>query len=212
MAPRGLTPRRARFVEEYLVDLNATRAAVRAGYSPGVADREGYRLLRNAEVAAAIQAARAVRSSALILDAQKVQMEWSRVGNSDMRDYIEWGPDGVKIKPSSELTDDQARAVMSVTEKRRTIPQRSGEPIEEVEMSFKLHPKIAALDSLAKAHGLFDAKGGASKQLDMVLEVVLLLLRKYVPPERIERAVKDFGALLDDATKGEHAVPAVTVS
>jgi phage terminase small subunit len=50
----AITPKRQRFVEEYLVDLNATRAAIRAGYSPRTANREGARLLSNAVIAEAI--------------------------------------------------------------------------------------------------------------------------------------------------------------
>lgn len=49
-----LTPKQARFVEEYLVDLNATQAARRAGYSARTAEQQGPRLLGNAGVAAAI--------------------------------------------------------------------------------------------------------------------------------------------------------------
>ena len=50
----AITPKRQRFVEEYLVDLNATQAAIRAGYSPRTANREGARLLSNAVIAEAI--------------------------------------------------------------------------------------------------------------------------------------------------------------
>jgi phage terminase small subunit len=62
---RRLTPRQARFVEEYLVDLNATQAAVRAGYSTKWASRRGSLLLKLPLVAAAVaerKAARAARS------------------------------------------------------------------------------------------------------------------------------------------------------
>ncbi len=53
----SLTPKQARFVEEYLIDLNATQAANRAGYSKKTAYSQGQRLLKKVEVAAAIQAA-----------------------------------------------------------------------------------------------------------------------------------------------------------
>ena len=55
---RPLTPKQARFIEEYLVDLNAKQAAIRAGYSVKSAHVEGSRLLINAKVAAAITAAK----------------------------------------------------------------------------------------------------------------------------------------------------------
>ena len=53
----SLTPKQARFVEEYLIDLNATQAAIRAGYSEKTAYSQGQRLLKKVEIAAAIQAA-----------------------------------------------------------------------------------------------------------------------------------------------------------
>ena len=57
-----MTPKQERFVSEYLIDLNATQAAIRAGYAKKSADVEGSRLLANAKVAAAVAAAQAKRS------------------------------------------------------------------------------------------------------------------------------------------------------
>lgn len=57
-----MTPRQARFVEQYLVDLNATQAAIRAGYSAHTAEQQGSRLLGNADVAQAVRAAQSARS------------------------------------------------------------------------------------------------------------------------------------------------------
>lgn len=54
--------KQAMFVTEYLIDLNATQAAIRAGYSSGTAYSQGQRLLKHVEVAAAIQAAMNYRS------------------------------------------------------------------------------------------------------------------------------------------------------
>ncbi len=51
--------KRERFITEYLIDSNATQAAIRAGYSPASAESQGSRLLRNAKVRAAIDAAQA---------------------------------------------------------------------------------------------------------------------------------------------------------
>ena len=57
-----MTPRQQRFVDEYLVDLNATQAAVRAGYSARTANEQGTRLLANASIAGAVQMAQQARS------------------------------------------------------------------------------------------------------------------------------------------------------
>ncbi len=64
-----LTPKQARFVENYLIDLNATQAAIRAGYSEATANQQGPRLLENADVMAAIDAAKIERSEETKIDA-----------------------------------------------------------------------------------------------------------------------------------------------
>jgi len=63
-----ITPRQQRFVEEYLVDLNATQAAIRAGYSSKTAHSAGPRLLANVDVAAAIEKAKQARSEETNID------------------------------------------------------------------------------------------------------------------------------------------------
>ena len=68
----ALSPKRAAFVREYLIDLNAAAAARRAGYSPKTADRTGYDLLRNPEIAAAVQKAQEERAQATGISAQMV--------------------------------------------------------------------------------------------------------------------------------------------
>lgn len=69
---RKLTPKQAAFVREYLIDLNATQAAKRAGYSPATSNEQGARLLANASVKAAIEAAQNVRASKVELTAEMV--------------------------------------------------------------------------------------------------------------------------------------------
>jgi phage terminase small subunit len=68
----GLTPKQERFVQEYLVDLNATQAAIRAGYSLNTAAQHAARLVRNVKVSAAIKAAQTEIAKSLGLDAQWV--------------------------------------------------------------------------------------------------------------------------------------------
>lgn len=59
---RGLTDKQKRFVEEYLIDLNATQAAIRAGYSKNRASELGYQLLQKTTVQQAIEAAQNKRA------------------------------------------------------------------------------------------------------------------------------------------------------
>lgn len=72
MADRELTPKQQAFVREYLIDLNATQAAIRAGYSPRSAGTEGERLLKNAEIARAVQQVMDKRAARTEIDADYV--------------------------------------------------------------------------------------------------------------------------------------------
>lgn len=67
-----LTPRQSRFVDEYLIDLNGTQAAIRAGYSENTAESQAVRLLRNAKVAAVVQQRMDERSDRVKIDADFV--------------------------------------------------------------------------------------------------------------------------------------------
>jgi len=91
-----VTPKQQRFVEEYLIDLNATAAARRAGYSARTADRIGPELLGKTCVAAAIARAQINRSERTKIDADWVLRRLSEEINADVADLYE---DDGKVKP-----------------------------------------------------------------------------------------------------------------
>lgn len=83
----ALTAKQERFVQEYLVDLNATQAAIRAGYSARTAYSMGQRLLKNVEVQAAIQAAMDKRSQRVEITQDTVVEELAKIGLAEAHDY-----------------------------------------------------------------------------------------------------------------------------
>ena len=94
-----MTPKQQRFVDEYLIDLNATQAAIRAGYSKKTADVQGPRLLGNVGVKAAIQEAKGERSERTEIDAYWVLMRLADEAAADLADlYDENGG----LKPITE--------------------------------------------------------------------------------------------------------------
>ncbi len=95
----SLTPKQARFVEEYLIDLNATQAAIRAGYSEKNADKIGPELLGKTRVAEAIAEAMADRSERTKIDADWVLM---RLADEVMADLAELYDENGGLKPISE--------------------------------------------------------------------------------------------------------------
>lgn len=80
-APKPLSPRQERFVAEYLVDLNGTQAAIRAGYSPAGAEAQANRLLRIAGVRSAVNAGKRKLAAKLELTAEKVLADIERISN-----------------------------------------------------------------------------------------------------------------------------------
>lgn len=145
-----LTAKQDAFVREYLIDLNATQAAVRAGYSAKTALQQGPRLLGNVGVAAAIAAAQQVRSARTEITQDRVLKEIARVAFGDPRDVMTWGPGGVTLKDSATLTDDQAMQVSEVSE---TIGATGGGSLK-----LKKHDKVKALELLGRHLGMFTDK------------------------------------------------------
>lgn len=88
---KGLAGKQARFVEEYLVDLNATAAYRRAGYSArgGSAEASASKLLRHHKVAAAIAAAQAARSERTEISADMVLQHWWQIATANANDLIQ---------------------------------------------------------------------------------------------------------------------------
>lgn len=88
----ALTAKQRRFVDEYLVDLNATQAAIRAGYSAKTANREGTRLLSNAVIFEAVSSAKAARSERTKIDADWLLRRLADEAEADVADlYDEHG-------------------------------------------------------------------------------------------------------------------------
>ena len=142
-----MTPKQRRFVEEYLVDLNASQAAKRAGYAARSAKNHGYRLLKNPAVAAAVAKAQTRRAARTQVSADRVVTELAKVAFGDPRRLLSWGPDGMVLRDSGELTEAEAALVSEVSETRAA----SGGGTRRV----KLHCKLTALNALGKHLGLF---------------------------------------------------------
>lgn len=84
-----LTPKQKLFVAEYLVDLNATQAAIRAGYSEKRASEIGYQLLQKTTVQAEIQEAMADREERTGVTQDRVVAELERVAFAEAHDYAD---------------------------------------------------------------------------------------------------------------------------
>jgi phage terminase small subunit len=145
----GLTARQARFVAEYLVDLNGTQAAIRAGYSPETAESQASRLLTNAKVSAAVSAGKAAQLSAAQLTAARVLEELRRLAFSDVRGLFD---EAGNLRPLHELTAEQAAAIASLEVVKKNVAAGDGQ-VDTIH-KVKVWDKTKALESLAKHFGL----------------------------------------------------------
>lgn len=141
-----LTLKRQRFVEEFIVDLNATKAAIRAGFSKKTARSQGQRLLTNVDIAKAIEVAMLKRADRTEVTADRVLAELAKIGFANAGDFFDWGPDGVTIKDKSELTPDQQAAVQEVSE---TVTEKGGT------IRVRLADKQRSLELMGRHLGMF---------------------------------------------------------
>jgi phage terminase small subunit len=141
-----VTPKQEAFVREYLVDLNASAAARRAGYSAKHADVNGPRLLGNAGIAAAVAAAQQTRAERTEITADRVLKELARIAFFDIRKL--YREDG-SLKSPTELDDDTAAALVGIDIQETVTAQEDG-PIITTRKA-KVIDRTAAL-TLAMRH------------------------------------------------------------
>lgn len=106
----ALTGRQDLFAREYLKDLNATAAALRAGYSSADPAKEGHRLLADLEIQNHITKLAAGRNEKLEIDAQDVLLELLRLLTTDLAQAF---TDAGALKPIHEIPIDCRRAIAS---------------------------------------------------------------------------------------------------
>lgn len=106
-----MSEKHQRFVEEYLLDLNATQAAIRAGYSAATAYSQGQRLLKHVEVKKAIAAAKKARAERMAISQDRVLLELARIAYFDIRKTVD--ANGAPI-PIRDLDADTAAAIAGI--------------------------------------------------------------------------------------------------
>jgi phage terminase small subunit len=170
MSKKKFTAKQRAFVAEYLVDLNATRAAIRAGFSPKTAEWIGPQLLGKAHVATAIAEGMARRSARTEITADRVLRELGRLAFLDIRKAFT--EDG-NLRSLSELDDDTAAAIAGIEVSE--LRDSDGAVIGHVK-KVRLADKIAALTLLARHLGLLQDRlkvsGDTENPLVALLKVV----------------------------------------
>lgn len=125
---------------------NAADAAVEAGYSPRRAKQTGHDLLKREDIRDARDELLRARLEGLGATRERLMIELVSIALTPKTDLVEWGPDGVRLRPSDELTDMQAASVESVGE----VISRGGERACRI----KQHNKLEAIRMLIQLMGL----------------------------------------------------------
>ena len=149
-----MTKKQKRFVEEYLIDLNATQAAIRAGYSPDTAKSIGSENLTKPDLQVRIAKAMAERSKRTGVNADRVVMELAKIAFVNAGDVID--AETATLKPDAARED--TAAIQSV--KVKTFGE------DGLEREIKMADKLKALELLGKHLGMFKDKVELSGTLE----------------------------------------------
>lgn len=150
------TRRQDQFIAEYLIDLNATQAAIRAGYSPKNAQGISASLMALPHIQAAIERAQAQRLSRVKISQDDVIHEVSALALSRLDHYIVDDDGNVQL---AEGAPDNAMAAIESIDRRKTIREsKDGTITVEHHVKLKLHDKPGQLKLLGRHVGLFPNK------------------------------------------------------
>ena len=143
-----LTKKQKLFIDEYLIDLNATQAAIRAGYSVNDAKEQGYENVTKPHIQEAIAKSMAERSKRTGVNQDRVVLELAKIAFVKMTDIVD---DHGRIKGTA--TDDDLACIESIKYK-----ESDNEFGGSVEREVKIGSKLKALELLGKHLGMWNDK------------------------------------------------------
>jgi len=172
MTEKKLTPKQERFVAEYLIDLNATQATIRAGYSARNADKIGSQLLGKTRVAEAISHAKKARIERIEIDADWVLKRLTRDATADLAELYDASG---QLKPVHDWPVAWRTGLVAGIE---TVQERNGED-EDGNTVWATVRKVKLLDrtKMVELIGRHVAVGAFKDQLEVTATVVGLAER-----------------------------------
>lgn len=182
---KPLSAKQARFVEEYLLDLNATQAAIRAGYSERTARQAGAENLSKPVIVAAIAAAQEARSKRTEITQDRVLAELAKIGFSDLRKTMTKGGSLMDPQAWDDETAGAIAAIEVVTRPSGDVDEDGNREVEHVH-KIKAWDKLSALEKLGKHLGMF--KDGATAPDEAPPLNISISVREAVGSVRITRA------------------------
>ena len=141
----ALTKKQIRFCEEYIIDLNATQAAIRAGYSEKTAEQLGYQLLQKTSVSDYILEVQSKRSERTEITADRVLQELAKIGFANITDFMTVEGGMTFAKSTAEISQEKIGAIAGIKEGANGV-------------EIRLNDKGKALELIGRHLGMWNDK------------------------------------------------------
>jgi phage terminase small subunit len=171
------SPKERLFVHEYLIVLNGTQAAIRAGYERTHAKFTACRLMKKPEIKKAIEAAMKRRENKAIMTREEILEELTICGRVDPDQFYKSEDGGEQVVKTFEEMGPARRAIAEIKEDR-IIKEVSGDDkkpdttmVLSDKRTIRFHDKLKALELLGKHEGLFPTKVEGNLRLTGKLSV-----------------------------------------
>ena len=163
-----------RFCQEYIIDLNGTKAAERAKYSKKTARFQASQLLTILNIQKRIAELQAIRSKRLEISQDRVLRELACLGHSNIKDYVKHAADGfIQFKDIDNISEEDAKAIEAIK-----VNYKEGK------IEFKLHSKTKTLEMIGRHLGMFKDIG------DQLADIIYQASEKFMPKKDNENEKK----------------------
>ena len=167
----NLTDKQEMFCQEYLIDLNATQSAIRAGYSERTAHSIGAENLIKPEIQARISELNKSRLEATGISQKRVLEEYAKIAFFDIREIFDVDGGLINVK---QLDSNNAGAIASIKSSEEWGEDKEGNRIVTGTLKeVKVFDKIRALQDLGKHLGLFE-KDNSQKAAEVPKQVIII--------------------------------------
>jgi phage terminase small subunit len=184
---KNLTTRQQRFTEEYLVDCNATQAAIRAGYSPKGATVRGSELLANRNILGRISDLRKMQADRTGVNADRVVSELASIGFLKPDKFFKFD-NGMAILDFSRLTEEDAKGIAEIQQEVYVEKDGTADGRIVKRTRIKFQNKLQALEALAKHTGIYNRDNeNRRRELREVVKEAMREVERMTPEERSER-------------------------
>lgn len=196
-----LSDRQHRFIDEYLIDQNATQAAIRAGYSPQTCRVMGPHLAKQPQIRAAIDAKLAKQQRRTEVTADRVLLELSRLAFADARTLHH--PNG-SLKSPQDWDDDTAAQIAGIEVSRTSTRTSAGTAVRAARMPWAQVPSTLPAASGIGSGRRLDPGGDASGRhadqavdtgVDVQVEESTVKVKRYDKVKALEILAKHTGVL-----------------